>query len=87
MGQSARPDKSPVLRGTVTILLLIAIGGALCVPVYARYLPKLGAFPFFYWFQLIWVPVVAALCALCYLLTRTSSPRRARAGNGHGGQR
>jgi Protein of unknown function (DUF3311) len=87
MGQSARPGKSPVLRGTVTILLLIAIGGALCVPAYARYLPELGAFPFFYWFQLIWVPVVAMLCALCYLLMRTSSPRRARGGNGRGGRR
>jgi Protein of unknown function (DUF3311) len=87
MVQPAHPHKNPVLLGIVTILLLIAIGGALCVPIYARYLPKLGAFPFFYWYQLIWVPVVAALCALCYLLTRTSPARRARAGNGRGGHR
>jgi hypothetical protein len=34
-------------------------------------MPKLGDFPFFYWYQLIWVPVVAILSWLCFLLLRT----------------
>jgi hypothetical protein len=53
------------------ILLLIALVGALVVPIYARATPKLGDFPFFYWWQLIWVPVVAILAAISYLLVRT----------------
>jgi hypothetical protein len=71
MAQSAPPGKSPVTWGTVTVLLLVAIGGALWVPIYARSTPKLGDFPFFYWYQLIWVPVVAILSWLCFLLLRT----------------
>jgi Protein of unknown function (DUF3311) len=71
MAQPAAPDTRPVVRGVVTALLVIAVGGALVVPIYARSMPKLGAFPFFYWYQLAWVPVVAILCWLCYILLRT----------------
>ena len=58
------------------ILLLIGVIGAFWVPIYARSAPKLGAFAFFYWFQLIWMPVVMVLCYVSYLLLRT--PRRPR---------
>ena len=43
MAQPAAPDKRPVVRGVVSALLVIAVGGALVVPIYARSLPKLGA--------------------------------------------
>jgi hypothetical protein len=46
-------------------------------------LPKLGPIPFFYWYQLVWVPVVAALCWICYLLLRTRHASR----HGGGGRR
>ena len=49
------------------------------VPIYARSMPRLGAFPFFYWYQLVWVPVVAMLCWLCYILLRTKPAPAARA--------
>jgi hypothetical protein len=83
MAQPAPSGKSPVTWGVVTVLLTVAIIGALWVPVYARSAPKLGGFPFFYWYQLIWVPVTAALCWICHLLLRikpTSSagPRHRR---------
>ena len=71
MAQPASPDGSPAARRVVTVLLLVAIGGTLVVPIYARSMPKLGAFPFFYWYQLVWVPVVAIACWLCYVLLRT----------------
>ncbi len=70
MAQSP-PGKSPVAWVAVTILLLIGILGTLWVPIYARTRPMWGAFPFFYWYQLIWVPAVAVLSWLCYLLLRT----------------
>ncbi len=53
----------------MTILLLVAVLGTLLVPIYARSSPKLGSFPFFYWYQLLWVPVVALLTTICYLIT------------------
>jgi hypothetical protein len=53
------------------VLLAVAIIGTLWVPIYARSMPALGPFPFFYWYQLIWVPMTAVLLWICYLLLRT----------------
>jgi len=55
----------------VLVLLLAAIGAALWVPIYARSRPTWGAFPFFYWYQLILVPAVALLCWLASVLLRS----------------
>jgi Protein of unknown function (DUF3311) len=71
MAPSARPGKGPVTWAAVTVLFVIAIGGTLWVPIYARATPRLGDFPFFYWYQLIWVPVVAVLSWVCSLLLRS----------------
>lgn len=65
-------DKSPLTWLAVTILLLSVIGAALWVPLYARVQPKLGPFPFFYWYQLLLVPVVAIASWLSYLMLRPS---------------
>jgi hypothetical protein len=70
MTQYAHSRKSPAIWTAVTVLLAIAILGTLWIPLYARTAPKLGPFPFFYWFQLIWVPLTSALCRICYLLLR-----------------
>ena len=53
-----------------TILLIAAVAGSLIVPIYARSTPALGAFPFFYWYQLLLVPVVAIISWLAFLLVR-----------------
>jgi cytochrome bd-type quinol oxidase subunit 2 len=63
-------DKSPMTWLAVTVLLLVVIFAALWVPIYARAEPKLGAFPFFYWYQLVLVPVVAIASWLCYMMLR-----------------
>jgi hypothetical protein len=76
MARSAPQGRSPARRVTVTVLLVVAIVGTLWVPIYARSMPKLGDFPFFYWYQLIWLPVVAILSWLCYILLR--APRHSR---------
>jgi Protein of unknown function (DUF3311) len=70
MAQSSTPSKSPARLGTVAVLLTATVAGALWVPLYAHVKPKLGAFPFFYWYQLALVPVVAAACWISYLLLR-----------------
>ncbi len=71
MAQPAPSRKSPATRGAVAFLLSVAIIGTLWVPIYARSMPKLGDFPLFYWYQLIWVPMTAVLCWICHLLLRT----------------
>ena len=63
--------KSPVAYAAATVLVLVGIAGTLWVPIYARSTPKWGAFPFFYWYQLIWVPVIAIFSWLAYLLLKT----------------
>ncbi len=83
MAQPAPSSKKPVTRGAATVLLTVAIIGTLWVPSYARSTPRLGPLPFFYWYQLIWVPVAALLCWTCYLLLRT----RPTARHGGGGRR
>jgi Protein of unknown function (DUF3311) len=83
MTQSTPPAPSPARRCVVTGLLIVALAGALWVPIYARPTPRLGGFPFFYWYQLVWVPVVAVLCWICHQLLR---PRPAPgAGSADGG--
>jgi hypothetical protein len=50
-------------------LLLLPFAGLLWVPLYARQTPELFGFPFFYWYQFVWVIVSAALTGLVYRLT------------------
>ncbi len=76
MAQPQRRAQNPVNAVIAGVLLLIAVIGAFWVPIYARSAPKLGDFPFFYWFQLIWMPVVMVLCFLAYLLLRNPSGQR-----------
>jgi hypothetical protein len=54
----------------IAVLLAAALIGTLWVPFYNHLTPALGGFPFFYWYQLLWVPIVAILSALAYLLSR-----------------
>ncbi|NPD66718.1 DUF3311 domain-containing protein [Lichenicola cladoniae] len=43
------------------MLLLLPFVGLLWVPFYDRATPALFGFPFFYWYQLAWVPLTAML--------------------------
>jgi hypothetical protein len=60
----------PIIWVAIAVVLLASLVGMLWVPFYARLTPKLGDFPFFYWYQLIWIPLVAVLSWLAYLLIR-----------------
>jgi Protein of unknown function (DUF3311) len=73
MTQPDRSGRSPVVWAVVTVLLAAGVAGPLVVPIFARSSPKLVSFPFFYWYQLIWIPLVAVLTSLAYLLTRKAS--------------
>jgi hypothetical protein len=71
--------KSPAAIGIAAILLLAAVIASFWVPLYARSTPKFGAFPFFYWYQLILVPAVAIVSWIAYLLVRTDGGAAAAA--------
>jgi hypothetical protein len=47
-------------------LLLIPYIGLLSVPIYDRHDPVLLGFPFFYWYQLAWVPLTSLLLWAVY---------------------
>ena len=48
------------------LLLLVPYVGLLWVPFYNQAQPELFGFPFFYWYQLIWVPLTSLLIWLVY---------------------
>jgi hypothetical protein len=48
------------------LLLLFPYVGLLWVPFYNHVEPRLFGFPFFYWYQLMWVPISALLTWLVY---------------------
>ncbi|WP_144634197.1 DUF3311 domain-containing protein [Bordetella genomosp. 13] len=48
------------------ILLLLPFLGLLWVPFYNKALPAFMGFPFFYWYQLLWVPITAILTWVVY---------------------
>jgi hypothetical protein len=70
MSQPAHKRAHPGIWITITILLAASLVGVLWVPFYARTTPALGGFPFFYWYQLIWVPIVAVLSWAAYVLSK-----------------
>ncbi len=95
MSHQTPGSRHPVTRALLTILILAPIVGTLWVPFYARTTPKVADFPFFYWYQLLWVPVVAVTTGLAYALMRrigrprggpgtAAGPDAQRPGNGGG---
>ena len=52
------------------LLLILPFLGLLYPPLYAKHDPELFGFPFFYWYQLAWVPVAAIITALVYKKVR-----------------
>ncbi len=60
---------------SVAILLLIPFIGLLWVPFYNQAEPALFGFPFFYWYQLLWVPISSLLTFIVWRAAkRTPKP-------------
>jgi hypothetical protein len=62
-GGARRPEAGVRL---MWILLLLPFVGLLWVPFYNFQDPTLFGFPFFYWYQLAWVPISSVLIWLVY---------------------
>jgi len=55
---------------SIWLLLLIPYVGLLWIPFYNARQPELFGFPFFYWYQLLWVPLASFLTWLVYRKVR-----------------
>jgi hypothetical protein len=60
-------------RLAATACLVAPFVALLWVPWYAATEPRLAGTPFFYWYQLAWIPGTAVLMAIAYRLTRPNS--------------
>jgi hypothetical protein len=54
------------------LLLLIQFIAVLWPPFYNKLEPVLFGMPFFYWYQLLWIIIGAALTAAVYVATKES---------------
>jgi Protein of unknown function (DUF3311) len=61
-------------RRAAYLLLLVPFIGTLWVPFYNFREPALAGVPFFYWYQLLWIPISAGLTAFVYFVTREKRP-------------
>jgi hypothetical protein len=58
------------------ILLAIPIVALLWVGSYDRIEPRLAGFPFFFWYQFVWVFACSAMTYTAYLLIRAARGQR-----------
>jgi len=62
-----------IRSGIAAVCLAAPFVGLLWLPWYATDEPRLLGTPFFYWYQLTWIPASAALMAAAYRLTRPAA--------------
>ena len=68
------PIRTKVIAG---ILLLIPMVALAVVPVYSGETPRLWGFPFFYWYQLLWVVLTSGFTYSAYVvITRARGEKR-----------
>jgi hypothetical protein len=66
----------PVTSAVIAILVIAAIFFSLYVPLYASATPKVGDFPFFYFYLLIYMPVVGIVLGIVITLQKRLAPSR-----------
>jgi len=65
----------PVTSAVIAVLIIASIFFSLYVPLYARITPKIGDFPFFYFYLLVYMPAVSiALLTVIALQKRLRPP-------------
>lgn len=60
----------PITSAAIALLVAAGIILVLVTPIYARLTPKLGDFPFMYWYLLIVMPVTSLLLWVASLLQK-----------------
>jgi hypothetical protein len=70
----------PITSAAVAVLVTAAILGTLIVPIYARITPKIGDWPFFYFYLIAYIPVAAFVLWIANLLQRRLEPPAQQSG-------
>jgi uncharacterized membrane protein len=71
-----RPILSP-LRAVAAVCIIAPFVAMLWIPSYNKMNPKLLGFPFFYWYQLLWVIITAVLMVIAVeVVKRDNAARR-----------
>jgi hypothetical protein len=66
-----RPPRIPPAAAVAVFLLLAIPCAALAiVPLYSHENPHLWGFPFFYWYQIMWVLITPVLTAVAYVIIK-----------------
>ena len=60
----------PLTSAVIAILTVAVVFFAIYVPLFARVTPKVGDFPFFYFYLLIYMPVVSVVCWIIIVLRK-----------------
>ncbi|HKC26702.1 MAG TPA: DUF3311 domain-containing protein [Jatrophihabitans sp.] len=74
-----QPQRRRLSAGTVIIvgvLLLIPCVALAMVPTYSHETPKLLGWPFFYWYQVLWVFITPVLTYSAYLILKRARGER-----------
>jgi Na+/melibiose symporter-like transporter len=66
----------PVTSAAIGVLVAAAILCTAIVPIYASVTPKVGDFPFFYFYLLVYMPATALVLWIAMLLQRRLKPRQ-----------
>jgi Na+/melibiose symporter-like transporter len=64
----------PITSAAIFVLVAASILCTLIVPIYAHITPKIGDFPFFYFYLLAYMPAVAIALWIASLLQRRLAP-------------
>ncbi len=59
------------------ILILIPLVALLAVPLYSRESPRLWGFPFFFWYQFLWVFLCSGMTYAAYRLVLSADREKA----------
>ncbi|CCH79750.1 conserved hypothetical protein [Nostocoides japonicum T1-X7] len=70
------PPANTTLLIVAGVLLALPIVALMWVASYSRVDPKLGAFPFFIWYQFVWVFLCSGLTYTAYRLVLKARPHR-----------
>jgi dethiobiotin synthetase len=64
----------PVISAVIAILVIASVFFSLYVPLYASATPKIGAFPFFYFYLIVYMPVVGIVLGIVIWLQKKLEP-------------
>lgn len=69
-GQSIRGPVVTPARLIAAVCVIVPFVAVLWVPIFDKDKPEVAGFPFFFWWQLLWVAVTAGLMGLAYFVVR-----------------